>query len=166
MKKMLGAVLLLVFLVGAYFFIKKWKGTVSWGVGTGKIAHHNTDAGAVKNSLIRDISENPGKYNGKQVSLTGRVRGPGKYASNRNLYKLTDGKYSLLVVDDKSAPIEYANRSVSGVVKEVKPPIGSGYAYIVSVKGNPNIDLKWTDVAKFFTTKYDAVKKGVHDATS
>ena len=64
-------------------------------------------------------------------------------------------------MDDKSPPKEYWPRTVSGTVKVVKPPLGKGYAYIVSVKGNPNINLKWQDVSSFFGDKYNAVKKQV-----
>jgi hypothetical protein len=168
MKKLLGAVLLLVILVGAYFFVQSWKATASWGVGTGKIAGRSTGGPSTptgKNSLIKQIAENPQKFAGKHVSISGRVRGSSKYASNRNLYRLTDGQYSLLVLDDKETPIEYAQRWVAGTVKVVKPPLGKSYAYVVSVKRNPDIDLKWTDVKTFFGEKYNVVKKGVKTAT-
>jgi hypothetical protein len=166
MKKLFGAILLLLFLVGAYFFVQSWKGTAPWGVGTGKLAARSGGSGsastpASKTSLIRQISDNPQKFVGKRVTVSGRVRGNSKYASNRNTYRITDGQYSLLVVDDKSAPKEYWPRTVSGTVKVVKPPLGKGYAYIVSVKGNPNINLKWQDVSSFFGEKYNAVKKEV-----
>lgn len=172
MKKLLSAILFLIFLVGAYLFIKKWKTLPPMGVGTGKISQaggggtSSSSQATSANSKIRQISDNPRQWEGKQVSLSGRVRGNTKYASNRNMYKITDGKYYLVVVDDKTAPIEYANRYVSGVVKVVKPPMGEGYAYIVSVKGNPNINLKWTDVSSFFSDKYKDVKKGINDATA
>jgi hypothetical protein len=167
MKKLFGAILLLLFLVGVYFFVRSWKGTASWGVGTGKLARRagappeDTGTAATKTSLIRQISDNPQQYVGKRVTVSGRVRGNVKYASNRNTYRLTDGQYSLLIVDDKATPKEYWPRTVSGTVKVVKPPFGKGYAYIVSVKGNPNINLKWQDVASFFSEKYRDVKKEV-----
>ena len=166
MKKLLGALLLLLFLVGTYFFVLRWKATTSWGVGTGAIARRNVNSPVVstpatKSSLIKQISQNPQKFRGKRVHVSGRVRGNSKYASNRNLYRITDGQYSLLVVDDKAAPVEYSQRWIAGTVKVLQPPVGSGYAYIVSVKGNPNIDLKWQDVQKFFGEKFMTVKKGV-----
>jgi hypothetical protein len=165
MKKLFGAIVLLLFLVGAYLFVKSWKGTAPWGVGTGSLAHRAGTSpettSEAKTSLIRRISDNPQQYSGKRVTVSGRVRGNVKYASNRNTYRLTDGQYSLLVVDDKATPKEYWPRTVSGTVKVVKPPLGKGYAYIVSVKGNPNINLKWQDVAGFFTEKYQEVKKEV-----
>ena len=169
MKKLFGAILMLVFLVGAYFFIKQWSTTTPWGAGTGQIAKRNGSTAAstpaTKKSLIKEISQSPQKFEGKRVNISGRVRGNSKYASNRNMYRLTDGQYSLLVIDDKSAPIEYSLRAVAGTVKVVKPPLGNGYAYVVNVKGNPNIDLKWQDVSRFFGEKYGAVKTEVKRAT-
>jgi hypothetical protein len=163
MGKLFGAVLFLIFLVGAYFFVKQWKSTSSWGASTGTIARREgvkptESTPARASSLIAQISQNPQKFAGKRVSVSGRVRGNSKYASNRNLYRLTDGKYSLMVVDDKAAPKEYWPRAVTGTVKVIKPPLGNGYAYIVNVKGNPNINLKWQDVKSFFGEKIEGVK--------
>lgn len=164
MRKLIALILLVLFFVAGYFAFKLWQGTAPWGGSTGAMARHGGVSAAkttIAPSLIRQISENPQKFAGKHVAVSGRVRGNSKYASNRNIYRLTDGQYSILIVDDKTAPKEYWPRTASGVVKVVKPPLGKGYAYIVSVKGNPNINLKWQDVAGFFITKYNAVKKDV-----
>ncbi len=161
------------FLILAYVFFLAWRNTNSMGVGTGSISGRSgsTNSGArstpaaSKGSALTQISANPQKWNGKRVTVSGRVRGNTRYASNRNLYRLTDGKSSLLIMDDKAPTTEYSMRSVSGIVKVVKPPIGNGYAYIVSVKGDPKIDLKWQDVKGFFGEALGEIKKDIHAAT-
>lgn len=94
------------------------------------------------------------------------MRGYTRYASNRNLYRLTDGKSSLLVLDDQQTPKELDKRIVKGIVKVLKPPVGEGYAYIVSVKGDPKIDLTWQDTKSFFGDKFQELKKDVNSATA
>ena len=158
------------FLVLAYFFFVTWRGARPLGVGTGSIGGRSSstsgDPGASnKRSALSQIAANPQKWNGKRVTVSGRVRGNTRYATNRNLYRLTDGTSTMIIVDDKKPASEYSLRSVSGTVKVVKPPIGSGYAYIVSVKGDPKIDLKWQDVKGFFGNAFEEAKKGIHEAT-
>jgi len=173
----------IVFVVLAYLFFLSWRGTRSWGTGTGNIGGRsssvergnggNKSGAPAKGSTpstgartaLSQISANPEKWRGKRVVVSGRVRGNTRYASNRNLYRLTDGTSSLLIVDDKAPPKEYSLRSIGGVVKVVKPPLGKGYAYIVNVKGDPKIDLKWQDVKGFFGGALGEIKKGVHEAT-
>lgn len=165
MRNLIKFVLIVVVVIGGYFMVKSWKGTPSWGVGTGNInAGGAPDVATPSKSLISQISENPRKFVGKRVTISGRVRGNQKYAANRNLYRLTDGNDSLVVIDDKSAPKEYWQRSVSGIVKVVRPPLGAGYAYVVAVKSDPKLELKWADVASFFSDKYQAVKKSIKAA--
>ena len=174
MKKAFGCLTMMVFLVLAYFFFLAWRGTGSLGVGSGNIGGQSssTNSGARsipasggKGSALSQISSSPQKWSGKRVTVSGRVRGNTRYATNRNLYRLTDGKSSLLIVDDTTPPKEYALRTISGTVKVVNPPVGKGYAYIVSVKGDPKIDLKWQDVKGFFGGALDEIKKNVHEAT-
>jgi len=173
MRKTFGCLMMIVFLALAYLFFLAWRNTGSLGVGTGSIggssSYNNgarsTPASGGKGSALSQISASPQKWNGKRVTVSGRVRGNTRYATNRNLYRLTDGKSTLLIVDDTTPPKEYALRTISGTVKVVNPPIGNGYAYIVSVKGDPKIDLKWQDVKGFFGEAFDEIKKDVHAAT-
>lgn len=170
MKKAFGCLMMIVFLILAYFFFQSWRGIKSWGVGTGNISGPSSSApstpGATnKRSALSQVAASPQKWNGKRVTVSGRVRGNTRYASNRNLYRLTDGKSTLLVVDDKAPAKEYSLRSVKGIVKVVKPPVGNGYAYIVSVKGDPKIDLKWDQVKGVVGGAIGEIKKGVHEAT-
>lgn len=162
--------MLLGFLILAYFLFRQWRSTTEWGVGTGRIGGRSEPTGSTpaardKRSALTQVASNPEKWAGKRVTVSGRVRGNTRYASNRNLYRLTDGKSTLLIVDDKAPAKEYSLRSVTGVVKVVSPPVGNSYAYIVSVKGDPQIDLKWQDVQKFFAEKIVDIKKGVDTAT-
>ena len=175
MKKAFGCLMVIGFVILAYVFFVMWRGASPLGVGTGSISERRSARPgtgstpsaktAGKGSAVSQISSDPQKWKGKRVTVSGRVRGNTRYASNRNLYRLTDGKSSLLVLDDKTPPKELALRSVRGIVKVVKPPVGEGYAYIVSVKGDPKIDLTWKDAQHFFADKFQELKKDVHSAT-
>jgi hypothetical protein len=188
MKKAFGCLMVIVFLILAYVFFVLWRRASPLGVGTGSIGRrlgaisdshdwstpstskgtHNTSASVHSSggrSALSQIAANPQKWKGRRVTVSGRVRGNTHYASNRNLYRLTDGSSSLLVVDDKTPPKEYALRSVQGIVKVVKPPLGEGYAYIVSAKGEPKLELDWKDAEHFFTDKFNAIKKDVRVTT-
>lgn len=162
------------FLVLAYLFFVVWRGAIPWGVGTGSIGGRSeqaestpaTNSASGKGSALTQVATNPQKWEGKTVTVAGRVRGNTRYASNRNLYRLTDGESTLFIVDDKTPPKEYAWRSIKGEVKVLKPPVGDGYAYIVNVKGDPKIDLDWKEVQGFFTERIEDIKKGVGTATN
>jgi hypothetical protein len=176
MKKAFGCLMVICFVILAYVFFVMWRGASPLGVGTGSIGGRSSarpEAGSTpgtkpggKDSAISQISSDPQKWKGMRVTVSGRVRGNTRYASNRNLYRLTDGKSSLLVVDDKTPPEELAQRSVKGIVKVVKPPVGEGYAYIVSAKGDPKIELSWKDAQGFFSDEFQKIKKNVNAATS
>ena len=169
MRKVFGCLMTIGFLVLMYVFFLAWRGTRPAGVGTGNIGGRSSSATGArstpatpKGSALSQIASNPRKWNGKRVTISGRVRGNARYATNRNLYRLIDGKSTLLIVDDQTPPKEYSLRSVSGTVRVVKPPIGKGYAYVVSVKGDPKIDLKWPEVKGFFSAAASEMKKGAY----
>lgn len=178
MRKAVGCLIVIGFVILAYVFFVLWRRTPSLGTSTGSIgqrssalptrngstpgAKSHASGGTTK---ISQISSHPQQWKGKRVSVSGRVRGNTRYASNRNLYRLTDGDSSLLVVDDQKPPTELALRSVKGIVKVLKPPVGEGYAYIVSAKGDPKIELNWKDAQQFFSHEFQKVKKDVHSAT-
>jgi hypothetical protein len=173
MRKLAGCVTLLVFLVGAFFFVRQWRSTAPWGAGTGTIAGNSHDSATrdkrspvVKaRSTLAQIIDNPTRFTNKTVTVTGRVRGAGRLASNRNIYRLTQGEYRLLVIDDKPPPKDLALRTVSGRVKLIKPPLGtSSYAYLVSVKEGVKFnEPSWREVSGWFTGTYGDVKKVVKD---
>jgi hypothetical protein len=175
MRKAFGCLMVIGFLILAYVFFVMWRGASPLGVGTGNIGGRTSarpEAGstpgakpASKGSAISQIAANPQKWKGKRVTISGRVRGNTRYASNRNLYRLTDGKSSLLVVDDQKPPKEYTLRSVKGIVKVVKPPVGEGYAYIVSAKGDPKIDLSWDEAKDSLNEEFQKIKRDVNAAT-
>ena len=177
MKKAFGCLMVICFLILAYVFFIRWRNTSSLGTGTGSISGRvssllgkgstpEAKQGAKSSSsTLAQVAANPQNWKGKRVTVSGRVRGNTRYASNRNLYRLTDGKSSLLVVDDQAAPKEYALRNVKGIVKVLKPPMGEGYAYIVSAKGDPKIELTWNDAKGFFNDKFQDIKDKVNAAT-
>jgi hypothetical protein len=171
MRKFGGCLTLIVFLIGAYFFVQLWRSTMPRGIGTGLIRASSDDlpkrdkrTAATRGRLaLIQVVENPGRFADKTVSVTGRVRGAGRLASNRNIYRLTDGQYRLIVIDDKAPPKEFELRTVSGKVKLLKPPLGNAsYAYLVSVKEGVKFDeLAWNEAKGWFTGTYKDVKKNV-----
>jgi hypothetical protein len=161
MRKLVSLAFLILMVIGAWAFLKSWRGVSPLGVGTGRIAGKSSDVadrdkrglGEKARSSLTGITEDPLRYKDKRVSVTGRVRGPGKLASNRNIYTLAAGDDRLLVIDDKAPPKEYWPRTVTGVVKVVGPPIGGlQYAYIVDVKNPAKFNApKWQDLKDYFT---------------
>ena len=85
--------------------------------------------------------------------MHGRVRGPGRLSSNRNIYMLTDEGESILIIDDGPAPTEYQLRGVTGVVKVIGPAIGNlRRAYIVNLRqGAKFVAPTWSDIKNYFT---------------
>jgi hypothetical protein len=148
-------------MLGGWVFFKAWRGTTPLAVGTGRIAGTSTDLagrdqrgiGTKARSKLRGITDNPLRYKDKRVTVTGRVRGAGKLASNRNIYTLAEGNDRILVIDDKTRPKEYWPRTVSGVVKVVGPPVGGlNYAYIVDVKNPAKFTApQWSEIKDYFT---------------
>ncbi len=174
MRKLIGLVALIIMLFGAYWFVRGWRSTTPWAVGTGRIQGSSKDipardergAGTKTRSTIGEITANPTRFEGKRMTVTGRVRSAGKYASNRNMYMLVSGDDRILVIDDKAPPREYWPRTVTGTVQTIGPKIGGiNRAYLVSVREGVKINPpKWETVSRFFTEKYRDVKAGVDDA--
>lgn len=164
----------LVVLVG-FYFVQQWRSVTPWGVGTGRIGGVSRDLPARDRrpvtqkvgSSIKEVISNPTRFENKKVSLTGRVRGVTKYASNRNMYLLVeDESNKILVIDDKDPPEQDWPRTVSGTVKVIGPPIGGlQYAYLVDVKqGVQFTPPKWEQIKDYFSGKYNEVKKGVKES--
>lgn len=162
MRKIIGIVLLILMVVGMWSFTKSWRKVSPLGVGTGAIAGVSTDQasrdqrglGEKTRAKFSGILDNPTRFQDKRVTVTGRVRGAGKLASNRNIYTLTEGDDRILVIDDKAAPKEYWPRTVSGVVKVVGPPVGGlQYAYIVDVKQGVKFNPPtWQELKNYFSS--------------
>lgn len=164
----------LVVLVG-FYFVQQWRSVTPWGGGTGRIGGVSRDLPARdKQSVapragqsIKAVVANPTRFENKRVSLTGRVRGATKYASNRNMYMLIeDEDNKILVIDDKAPPEEDRPRTVAGTVKVIGPPIGGlQYAYLVDVKqGVQFTPPRWDQIKDYFSGKYHEVKKGVGES--
>lgn len=169
MRRLLGCGMMIVLLVGAYFFVRGWNKVTTWGTGTGSIASQKAARGeaegAPTGSQLRQVSQNPTRFNGKRATVTGRVRSSTKLASNRNMYLLVEGQDRILVIDDKAPPKPYYPRTVSGIVHTVGPQaLRQNYAYIVDVKSGVKVDPpRWSEIQKFFVEKYDAARKGVRE---
>jgi len=161
MRKIIGLIFVILMFVGAWGFFRAWRGTTPLGVGTGRIAGKETDLagrdkrglGAKTRSKLRGITDNPLRYKDQRVSVSGRVRGAGKLAANRNIYTLVDGNERILVIDDKPTPKEYWKQTVNGTVKVIGPPVGGlNYAYIVDVKNPAKFTApRWQDIKDYFS---------------
>ena len=169
MRRLLGCGMVIVLLVGAYFFVKGWNKVTTWGTGTGSIAAQKAGrgeaGGASTGSQLKQVSQNPARFKDKRVTVTGRVRSSTKLASNRNMYLLVEGNDRILVIDDKAPPRPYYPRTVSGIVHTFGPQaFGQNYAYLVDVKSGVKVDPpRWSEVQKFFAEKYEDVRQGVRD---
>ena len=161
MWKFIGLVLVVLMVVGLFGFVRQWRGTTAPTYGTGDIAGNSADraqrdergAGTKMRERFRAITQNPTRYKSQRVTITGRVRGATKIASNRNVYTLTQGKYRLLVIDDGPRPREYWPRTVKGVVQLIGPPVGGlQYAYVVDVGQPAKFNApQWNDIRQYFT---------------
>jgi hypothetical protein len=168
-------IFLIIVVVGAWLFLHRWHSTTPWAVGTGNIGgksvgtqtHNPKPVARQSHDLLHEIAQNPTRYKDKKVTVTGRVHGTTKYASNRNMYSLYNGPDRILVIDDKKAPEMDRLRTVSGVVKVIGPSVGGlNYAYLVDVKQGVRYDEpKWGDVAHFFTDKFEDIKEGFKEET-
>jgi hypothetical protein len=168
MRRLLGCGMVIVMLIAALFFVRGWNAVTTWGTGTGNINREIQErAPTVRRgaeSALRQISQNPIKFKGQKKTVRGRVRAATKIASNRNLYLLVEGDSRVLVIDDKAPPRVYYPRQVTGVVQTVAGFGGKEYAYVTDVKSGVKVNpLKWQDIAKFFTEKYDDVQAGVRE---
>ncbi|MDF2439427.1 MAG: hypothetical protein JWN98_411 [Abditibacteriota bacterium] len=173
MRRLMGCGLTILMLIGAFLFVRQWRSTTPWAVGTGDIQGKSKDlpardargVGTKTKSTLAQIASDPTRFEGRRMTVTGRVRGAGKYASNRNIYTLAEGDYRILVVDDKKPPREYWTRTVSGEVKVFGPKVGGlNRAYLVDVKQGIKINPpQWSEVSHFFTEKYQRVKAGVDE---
>ncbi len=161
MKKIFNLALVFLMFVGMALFVRSWRKTSPQGMGTGDIAGKSSDLaardqrplGQKVRSKLREISDNPLRFKDQRMTIKGRVRGAGKLASNRNIYTITEGRDSLLVIDDKTPPKDYWTRTVSGVVKVVGPPVGGlQRAYLVDVKEGVKFNApKWSELKDYFT---------------
>ena len=177
MRGLFRLVMLVIVVIGGYYFVQQWRSVTPWGVQTGKISGVSRDLPARDKrpvtekvaSPIREITENPTRFENKKVTVTGRVRGAAKYASNRNIYMLTaDEENKILVIDDKKPPDERWPRTVKGTVKVIGPPVGGlQYAYIVDVKeGVKFTPPRWDQVQHYFSDKYGEMKQGVKETVN
>lgn len=167
-------VLVVLMVIGAYYFVQRWRSVTPLGVGTGNIGGVSTDLPARDTrslpqkaaSQIHEITTHPTRFENQHVTVTGRVRGPAKYASNRNIYTLVEDEGDkILVIDDKAPPDEYAKRTVSGTVKVIGPPVGGlQYAYLVDVKEGVKFNPpQWNEIKHFFDKQYNSFKEGVNE---
>ena len=169
MRRLLGCGMMIVLLIGAYFFVRGWNKVTTWGTGTGSIAAQKTGrgeaGGASAGSRLRQIAQNPARFKDKRATVTGRVRSSTRLASNRNMYLLVEGNDRILVIDDKAPPRPYYPRTVSGIVHTFGPQaFGQNYAYLVDVKSGVKVNApRWNEVQKFFAEHYNSARREIRE---
>lgn len=167
-------ILLVVVVIVGIFFVGKWRSTTPLGYGTGNYAGNSAqaksddDLNTKTRSRFSEIVNNPESHANKRITLTGRVYGTSKYASNRNIYSLTaldNSDVRVLVIDDKTPPQDYNTRTVSGTLKLIGPKVGGHQnAYLVDVKDPIRFTPpQFAQVKQFFSQKYRQVASGVQE---
>ncbi|MDQ3814688.1 MAG: hypothetical protein M3347_12150, partial [Armatimonadota bacterium] len=164
MGRIIGLILLVAALWASIQFVRQWRSSPPKRAGTGRIANKRPPTAK---TLVRlaQIAQNPARYENKRVTITGRVQGAVRYVANGTMYLLVDGNSRLPVIADKKPPQENEKRTVTGVVKVIRAPWGGlQYAYLVDLKKGVSFDPpKWTEIARFFTEKYQKVKTRVEE---
>lgn len=87
---------------------------------------------ACERQKIGDITADPGRYEGKDVSVAGRVSGLSFGALNMGLYQIDDGTGKLYVLaESRGAPSEGAYVGVKGRIVPTFTFLGRNYATVL-----------------------------------
>ena len=87
---------------------------------------------ACERQKIGDITADPGRFQGKDVSVAGRVTGLSLGALGMGFYQIDDGTGKLYVISDKrGAPTEGAYVGVKGTIMPTFTFLGKNYATVL-----------------------------------
>ena len=87
---------------------------------------------ACKRTTIAEITEDPGRFEGKEVNVAGRVTSVSLGALGMGFYQIDDGTGKLYVLSEKhGAPTEGANVGVRGTVLPSFTFLGKNYATVL-----------------------------------
>jgi hypothetical protein len=87
---------------------------------------------ACERQKIADITSDPGRFQGKEVSVGGRVTGVSVGALGMGFYQIDDGTGKLYVVSNKrGAPVEGAVVGVKGTILPTFTFLGKNYATVL-----------------------------------
>jgi hypothetical protein len=87
---------------------------------------------ACERQKISDINADPGSFQGKDVSVAGRVTGVSMGGLGMGFYQIDDGTGKLFVVSDKrGAPSEGALVGVKGTIMPTFTFMGKNYATVL-----------------------------------
>ena len=81
---------------------------------------------------IADINADPGRFQGKEVSVAGRVTGISVGALNTGFYQIDDGTGKLYVLSEShGAPTQGADVGVKGTIMPTFTFLGKNYATVL-----------------------------------
>jgi hypothetical protein len=81
---------------------------------------------------IGDITADPGRFQGKEVSVAGRVTGISVGALNTGFYQIDDGTGKLYVLSEsRGAPTQGAYVGVKGTIMPTFTFLGKNYATVL-----------------------------------
>jgi len=87
---------------------------------------------ACNTQKIGDITADPSRFQGKEVSVAGRVTNVSVGALNMGLYQLDDGTGKLYVLSEShGAPTQGANVGVKGTIMPTFTFLGKNYATVL-----------------------------------
>jgi hypothetical protein len=87
---------------------------------------------ACETQKIADITADPGRYQGKDVSIAGHVTGLSVGALNTGFYQIDDGTGKLYVLSEsRGAPSEGAYVGVKGTIMPTFTFMGKNYATVL-----------------------------------
>jgi hypothetical protein len=91
---------------------------------------------ACERQKIGDITSDPSRFQGKDVSVAGEVTGFSVGALNMGLYQIDDGTGKLYVLSEKhGAPTKGAHIGVKGTVMPTFTFLGKNYATVLRESG-------------------------------
>ena len=95
---------------------------------------------ACERQKIGDITSDPSRFQGKEVTVAGEVTGFSVGALNMGLYQIDDGTGKLYVLSEKrGAPTKGAHVGVKGTVMPTFTFLGKNYATVLRESGRKGV---------------------------
>ena len=95
---------------------------------------------ACERQKIGDIISDPGRFQGKEVSVAGQVTGFSVGALGMGLYQIDDGTGKLYVLSEtRGAPTKGATVGVKGTVMPTFTFLGKNYATVLKETGRKGV---------------------------
>jgi hypothetical protein len=95
---------------------------------------------ACERQKIGDITSDPGRFQGKEVSVAGQVTGFSVGALGMGLYQIDDGTGKLYVLSEtRGAPTKGATVGVKGTIMPTFTFLGKNYATVLKETGRKGV---------------------------